>query len=234
MTERNNRFKSRLNNGVGKQLDIDGIGMTSQRTRDRLVDRLEQKGIRHKEVLRVLRKLPRHLFMDEALASRSYEDTALPIGHGQTISQPYIVARMTELLLENGIPEKVLEVGTGSGYQAATLGALVKELHTVEIIEPLYRNSRDLLYELGFRNIRTHLSNGSWGWKQNAPYDAIIVTAAPDVIPQALMEQLAIGGRMVIPVGKQNSTQYLQIVTKEAVGVYKTENHEAVQFVPLV
>ncbi len=216
------------------ELNIDGIGMTSQRTRDRLVDRLEQKGIKDKEVLRVLRKLPRHLFMDEALASRSYEDTALPIGHGQTISQPYIVARMTELLIENGVPEKVLEVGTGSGYQAATLGALVRDLHTVEIIEPLYRNSRDLLYKLGFRNIRTHLSNGSWGWKPNAPYDAIIVTAAPDEVPQALLDQLAVGGRMVIPVGKQNSVQTLKIITKKAEDAYTTENHEAVQFVPLV
>ncbi len=216
------------------ELNIHGIGMTSQRTRDRLVDRLEQKGIKNKEVLRVLRKLPRHLFMDEALASRAYEDTALPIGHGQTISQPYIVARMTELLIEKGIPEKVLEVGTGSGYQAATLGALVKDLHTVEIIESLYKSSRDLLYTLGFRNIRTHLSDGSWGWEQNAPYHAIIVTAAPDKIPQTLLDQLVIGGRMVIPVGKQNSAQSLQVITKDANDSYKTENHEAVQFVPLV
>ncbi len=215
-------------------LNIHGIGMTSQRTRDRLIDRLEQKGIKSKEVLRVMKKLPRHLFMDEALTSRAYEDTALPIGHGQTISQPYIVARMTELLIENGIPDKVLEVGTGSGYQAATLGALVKELHTVEIIEPLYRGARDLLYKLGFRNIRTHLSNGSWGWKQNAPYDAIIVTAAPDEIPQTLLDQLAIGGRLVIPVGKQNSTQLLQVITKETSDTYETKDYETVQFVPLV
>jgi protein-L-isoaspartate(D-aspartate) O-methyltransferase len=216
------------------ELNIDGIGLTSQRTRDRLVDLLEQKGIKDKDVLRVLKKLPRHLFMDEALASRSYENTALPIGHGQTISQPYIVARMTELLIEKGIPKKVLEVGTGSGYQAATLGALVKELHTVEIIEPLYRNARDLLYNLGFRNIRTHLSNGSWGWKQNAPYDAIIVTAAPDEIPQPLFDQLAIDGRMVIPVGKQNGVQSLQVITKKAEDDYQIENYESVQFVPLV
>jgi len=216
------------------KLNVDGIGMTSQRTRDRLIDLLIQKGINNKEVLRVLKKLPRHLFMDEALATRSYENTALPIGHGQTISQPYIVARMTELLIENGAPEKVLEVGTGSGYQAAVLGALVKDLHTVEIIEPLYRSSRDLLYDLGFRNIRTHLSDGSWGWKPNAPYDAIIVTAAPDEVPQTLLDQLAIGGRMVIPVGKQKSAQSLQVITKEAADDFKTESYEAVQFVPLV
>ena len=216
------------------KLNIDGIGMTSQRARDRLIDVLMQKGIKDKEVLRILRKLPRHLFMDEALASRSYENTALPIGHGQTISQPYIVARMTELLIEKGTPDKVLEVGTGSGYQAATLGALVKELHTVEIIEPLYRSSRDLLYSLGFRNIRTHLSDGSWGWKANAPYDAIIVTAAPDEIPSTLLDQLAINGRMVIPVGKQKGAQSLQVITRESTDSFKTEEHEAVQFVPLV
>ncbi len=216
------------------KLNIDGIGMTSQRARDRLIDVLMQKGIKDKEVLRVLRKLPRHLFMDEALASRSYENTALPIGHGQTISQPYIVARMTELLIEKGTPTKVLEVGTGSGYQAATLGALVKELHTVEIIEPLYRSSRDLLYSLGFRNIRTHLSDGSWGWKANAPYDAIIVTAAPNEIPSTLLDQLAINGRMVIPVGKQKGAQSLQVITRESTDSFKTEEHEAVQFVPLV
>ena len=215
-------------------LNIHGIGMTSQRARDRLIDCLEAKGIKDKNVLRVLKKLPRHLFMDEALASRSYENTALPIGHGQTISQPYIVARMTELLIAGRMPEKVLEVGTGSGYQAATLGALVKELHTVELIEPLYRSSRDLLYKLGFRNIRTHLSDGSWGWKQNAPYDAIIVTAAPDEIPQALLDQLVVGGRMVIPVGKQNATQILQVITRDSSDSYTTENFESVQFVPLV
>lgn len=216
------------------ELNIHGVGMTSQRTRDRLVDRLEQEGIKHPEVLRILRKLPRHLFMDEALASRAYENTALPIGHGQTISQPYIVARMTELLIEDGIPEKVLEVGTGSGYQAALLGALVKELHTVEIIEPLFKNSRDLLYTLGFRNIRCHLGNGSWGWEASAPYDAIMVTAAPHHVPQALLDQLAIGGRMVIPVGKQYSVQYLQVITREGADQFKTETHEPVQFVPLV
>jgi protein-L-isoaspartate(D-aspartate) O-methyltransferase len=217
-----------------RQLDIEGIGMTSQRTRDRLVNRLEEKGIKNKNILRVLRKVPRHLFMDEALSTRSYEDTALPIGHGQTISQPYIVARMTELLLEGEPPQKVLEVGTGSGYQAAVLGALVPELHSVEIIEALYRNARDLLYDLGYRNIRVHKGDGNWGWKQNAPYDAIIVTAAPDEIPQTLLEQLKIGGRMVIPVGKQNQTQQLYLITRDASEKYTKVIHDHVQFVPLV
>ena len=216
------------------KLNINGIGMTSQRTRDRLIDQLIVKGIGNEEVIRTLRKLPRHLFMDEALANRAYEDEALPIGHGQTISQPYIVARMTELLIEEGIPDHVLEVGTGSGYQAAVLGALVKELHTVERIEPLYRNTRNLLYDLGYRNIRTHLSDGSWGWAQAAPYEAIIVTAAPDTIPQSLLDQLIVGGRLVIPVGGQNNSQQLQRITKIADDNYEIENLDEVLFVPLV
>lgn len=208
--------------------------MTSQRTRDRLVTLLERRGIKNKAVLNVLRKIPRHLFMDEALASRSYENTALPIGHGQTISQPYIVARMTELLLAPETPSKVLEIGTGSGYQAAVLGAFVKELHTVEIIDALYRQSRDLLYQLGYRNIRTHRSDGAIGWQAQAPYDAIMVTAAPEVVPTVLLEQLAIDGRLVIPVGQQSQHQKLLVITKRDHNHFDTTEHEAVQFVPLV
>ncbi len=217
-----------------RQLDIQGVGMTSQRTRDRLITLLEQHGIKNKELLNVLRKIPRHLFMDQALTSRSYENTALPIGHGQTISQPYTVARMTELLLENGTPDKVLEIGTGSGYQAAVLGAFVKELHTVEIIDALYRQSRDLLYQLGYRNIRTHRSDGTMGWAEKAPYEAIIVTAAPEEIPDNLLQQLATGGQLIIPVGKQNNTQKLLAITKHADNTFQTTEHETVQFVPLV
>ena len=216
------------------ELNIQGVGMTSQRTRDRLIDRLQQKGIRHPEVLRVMRLVPRHLFVDEAMASRSYEDSSFPIGHGQTISQPYIVARMTELLIESESLENILEVGTGSGYQAAVLGGLVKNLHTVEVIPELYRQSRDLLYKLGYRNIRTHLSDGSWGWPDAAPYDAIMVTAAPDEIPSALIQQLKVGGRLVIPVGAQNGEQVLQVVTRNSESSYSVENHESVVFVPLV
>jgi len=208
--------------------------MTSQRTRDRLIVLLERHGIKNKELLNILKKIPRHLFMDQALASRSYENTALPIGHGQTISQPYTVARMTELLLEGGAPEKVLEIGTGSGYQAAVLGAFVKELHTVEILEPLYRQSRDLLYQLGYRNIRTHRSDGNMGWAANAPYEAIIVTAAPEEIPENLLQQLDTGGHLIIPVGKQNTAQKLLVVTKKADNTFHTIEHETVQFVPLV
>jgi len=214
---------------------IKGVGMTSQRTRNRLIDRLQQKGITDPEVLRIMRHVPRHLFVDEAMSSRSYEDASLPIGHGQTISQPYIVARMTELLIKHADKlDNVLEVGTGSAYQAAILGGLVKNLHTVEVIPELYRHSRDLLYELGYRNIRTHLADGSWGWKEAAPYDAIIVTAAPSEIPKALIEQLKVGASMIIPVGKQNGSQILKLVTRVSNTDIKITEHEAVVFVPLV
>lgn len=220
---------------AGGELDVQGIGMTSQRTRNRLVRRLRERGIRNEVLLEIMAKVPRHLFVDEAMATRAYEDTALPIGHGQTISQPYIVARMTELLLESHYPlHKVLEIGTGSGYQAAVLAPLVRELLTVERIEPLYRVSRDLLGRLGYRNIRTVLSDGSWGVAQEAPFDAIIVTAAPEEVPQSLLEQLAIGGRLVIPIGKQKQRQVLQVITRDNEHGYSTERHEAVLFVPLI
>lgn len=216
------------------ELDIRGIGMTSQRTRDRLIAKLRDMGIKNEEVLRVMRYIPRHLFVDEALASRSYENSSLPIGHAQTISQPYIVAKMTELLFSESVPEKVLEVGTGSGYQAAVLGGLVRELHTVERITPLHRAARDLLYQLGYRNVRTHLADGSWGWEQSAPYDAIMVTAAPEQVPEALKQQLAIGGRLVIPVGGDDGQQVLQLIYRLSEDEFIVENKEAVVFVPLL
>ena len=216
------------------KLEIQGRGMTSQRTRDRLVARLREKGISNENILSVIQRMPRHLFVDEAMASRSYEDTALPIGHGQTISQPYIVARMTEILLDDGIPNTVLEVGTGSGYQAAILGALVKTLHTVEVIPTLHKNARNLLYDLGYRNIFCHHSNGSWGWEPEAPYDAIMATAAPEQVPESLLQQLNIGGTMVIPVGQQNQTQQLHSIKRLSEKDYETTIHEAVQFVPFV
>ena len=216
------------------ELDIKGVGMTSQRTRDRLIDRLHKKGIKHPDVLRVMRLVPRHLFVDEAMASRAYEDDSFPIGYGQTISQPFIVAKMSELLMTQEPLENVLEVGTGSGYQAAILGGLVKNLHTVEVIPELYRHARDLLYGIGYRNIRTHLGDGSWGWKEAAPYDAIIVTAAPDEIPNALIQQLKVGGRMVIPVGAQQQTQCLQVITKTSPSNFSIKKHDNVVFVPLV
>lgn len=217
------------------RLEIEGIGMTSQRTRDRMIQRLREQGIKHDALLEVMRKVPRHLFMDQALATRSYEDTALPIGHGQTISQPYMVARMTELLLASEQPlEKVLEVGTGSGYQAAILGKLIPKIYTVERIQALYKQARQLLEELGYRNIRTSLSDGSWGVNYEAPFDGILVTAAPEEIPQALLEQLAIGARLIIPTGKQGEGQLLKVVTRTTETDYQEQIIETVQFVPLV
>lgn len=211
---------------------IRGIGMTSQRTRDRLVERLREKGIRNEAVLEVMRRMPRHLFVDEALSSRAYEDTALPIGYNQTISQPYIVARMTEALLAGGVPEKVLEVGTGSGYQAAVLAQLVPRLYTVERIDALVRSARQRFRTLELRNVQLKRSDGAWGWPQQAPFDAILVTAAPAEIPRPLLEQLADGGRLVIPVGGA-SGQTLAVVTRSG-NVYEREDLEPVSFVPLV
>ena len=217
------------------KLAIEGIGMTSQRTRDRMILRLREQGIQHEALLAVMRKVPRHLFMDQALATRSYEDTALPIGHGQTISQPYIVARMTELLLASEQPlEKVLEVGTGSGYQAAILGKLIPKIYTVERIPALHKQARQLLEELGYRNIRTSLSDGSWGVSYEASFDGILVTAAPEEIPKALLEQLAIGARLIIPTGKQGEAQLLKVVTRISETDYQEQVIASVQFVPLI
>jgi protein-L-isoaspartate(D-aspartate) O-methyltransferase len=212
---------------------IQGIGMTSQRTRDRLVDRLRAKGIQNERVLEVIRTTPRHLFIDEALAHRAYEDSSLPIGQGQTISQPYIVARMTELLLEDGIPDKVLEVGTGSGYQSAVLARLVPKVYTVERINGLLMRARECHRALGLRNIYSKHSDGSWGWPENAPYPAIMVTAAPDHVPESLLEQLSIGGRMVIPVGTVSGEQALKLIIRTAAG-YEEQDLSAVRFVPLL
>ena len=210
---------------------IDGIGMTSQRTRDRLVQRLKDKGIENPAVLEVMRKTPRHLFVDEALSSRAYEDTALPIGFAQTISQPYIVARMTEELLK-GNPKTVLEVGTGSGYQAAILAQLVEKVFTVERIDALMRQVRQRFRGLGLYNVQMKHSDGSWGWASKAPFDAILVTAAPEEIPTALLEQLADGGRMVIPIGTPQG-QRLAVITRKG-NVCEQENLEMVSFVPLL
>ena len=212
--------------------DIQGIGMTSQRTRDRLVERLREKGIENLSVLDVMRRTPRHLFVDEALSSRAYEDTALPIGYSQTISQPYIVARMTEELIRGHMPHKVLEVGTGSGYQTAVLAQLVAQVYTVERIDALVKTARLRLRELGLGNVRVKHSDGSWGWSQQAPFDAILVTAAPPEIPTALLEQLVDGGRLVIPVGGGRS-QTLVVVTRRG-AVCEREDLEQVNFVPLL
>ena len=207
--------------------------MTSQRTRDRLVDRLRDKGIKDERVLEVMRTTPRHIFVDEAMAHRAYEDTALPIGHGQTISQPYIVARMSEILLENGIPDVVLEVGTGSGYQSAILSRLVPKVYTVERISALLQKARDAHGKMGLMNVFSKHSDGSWGWEPNAPYAAIMVTAAPKTVPPNLLQQLADGGRMVIPVGSTGGVQELKLYTRNGESVEET-TLELVNFVPLL
>ena len=208
-----------------------GIGMTSQRTRDRLVERLRSDGIRDNRVLEAIASTPRHLFVDEALASRAYEDTALPIGCGQTISQPYIVARMTELLLEVS-PRVVLEVGTGSGYQAAILSKLVDKVYSTERIEALATLARQRFRQLGYRNIRVQHSDGSWGWSQMGPFDAVIVTAGGAEIPQPLLEQLKVGARLVMPLGDR-TRQVLVSVTRTPT-VYERVDLEPVVFVPLI
>jgi protein-L-isoaspartate(D-aspartate) O-methyltransferase len=208
-----------------------GIGMTSQRTRDRLVERLREEGIQNNAVLEVIRATPRHLFVDEALGSRAYEDTALPIGHGQTISQPYIVARMTELVIAKQ-PQKVLEVGTGSGYQAAVLAKLVPKVYTTERIEALATQARQRFRQLGLRNVRASRSDGTLGLPDFAPYDAIIVTAGGEAVPEALLQQLAPGGRLVMPVGGR-TYQVLTLVERTDEG-FERETLEPVIFVPLI
>ncbi|AFJ02528.1 Protein-L-isoaspartate O-methyltransferase [Methylophaga frappieri] len=212
--------------------DPRGIGMTSQRTRDRLIQRLQDRGIKNQQVLATMRQCPRHLFVDEALASRAYEDTALPIGHGQTISQPFIVARMTEILLQGSPRSKVLEVGTGSGYQTAVLSNLVPRIFSVERISPLLKQARERFYQLKLNNIRLKHSDGSWGWQENAPYDGIIVTCAPEQIPESLLHQLAPGGRLVIPVGTAKG-QSLRVIDRNG-NTFEESEWEPVSFVPLL
>ena len=212
--------------------DPSGIGMTSQRTRERLVQRLREEGIRDHRVLDSIRNTPRHLFVDEALASRAYEDTALPIGGGQTISQPYVVARMTEALLENGPVENLLEVGTGSGYQTAVLAPLVRRVYTTERIRGLLEQARRRFQALRIRNIVTKHADGGLGLPEYGPYDGIIVTAAPVGIPRALVAQLREGGCMILPVGERDS-QVLVRVIRDGDG-YRHEMLERVSFVPLL
>lgn len=208
-----------------------GIGMTSQRTRKRLVQRLQEEGITNDAVLEAICNTPRHWFIDEALAHRAYEDTALPIGHNQTISQPLIVAHMTELLLAAGSVDKVLEIGTGSGYQTAILAQLVGRVFSVERIQPLQDKAKERLQNLKLRNIVFRWGDGWEGWNALAPYDGIIVTAAAPAIPQALLDQLAIGGRLIMPVG--NKTQQLQLVVRNEQG-FKQQALGNVRFVPLL
>jgi protein-L-isoaspartate(D-aspartate) O-methyltransferase len=215
-------------------IELAGVGMTSQRTRERLIQRLIDQGISSQPVLDVIRMTPRHLFLDEALSHKAYEDTALPIGYSQTLSQPYIVARMTEILLSAGPLNKVLEIGTGSGYQTTILSQLVRQVCTVERIEPLLKKAQERFRKLGLQNISAKLSDGSFGWDEHAPYDGIIATAAPQAVPEELLRQMAPDGILVIPVGNGQS-QYLRLLRR--VGESREFNDEIVEkvkFVPLL
>jgi protein-L-isoaspartate(D-aspartate) O-methyltransferase len=210
---------------------LSGIGMTSARTRERLVQRLQEQGITDRRVLDRIRNVPRHLFMDEALASRAYEDTALPIGFGQTISQPYVVARMTEALLA-AETRKVLEIGTGCGYQTAVLSPLVEKIYTIERIASLLGRARRTLRELRIRNVNFRHDDGNVGWAARAPFDGILLTAAPHAVPPGLFEQLSVGGRLIAPVGPEGR-QELYLYTK---GETRIERRSlgSVSFVPLL
>ncbi len=215
-----------------KPVQAQGTGMTSQRARDRLIERLRASGVGDGRVLDVIGRTPRHLFVDEALASRAYEDTALPIGLGQTISQPYVVALMTAALLREGIPAKVLEIGTGSGYQAAVLSQLVPEVYTVERIEELLRHARKRFRLLGYKNIRSKHDDGNIGWREYAPFDAVIVTAGREALDADLLAQVAVGGVAIAPLGPAGQQSLIRMV-RGAEG-WSTENLGAVSFVPLV
>jgi protein-L-isoaspartate(D-aspartate) O-methyltransferase len=209
----------------------DGIGMTSGRTRLRMVENLRKEGITDERVLNAMTEIPRHVFVDEGIASRAYEDVALPIGHGQTISSPTIVAMMTQLLLEKSPMNKVLEIGTGCGYQTAVLGKLVKEVYTLERIAPLMDKARRHLRDLRYYNVRYKHADGHLGYVEGGPYDGILMAASATHIPEALKQQLAVGGRMVLPVGTED--QWLWVVDRTEKG-FVEQRREAVRFVPLL
>lgn len=210
--------------------ELQGIGMTSRRTRLRLIQRLREHGIKDERVLEVMEDVPRHIFLDEALSHRAYEDTSLPIGHSQTLSQPYIVAKMTEALIQHQ-PARVLELGTGSGYQTAILARLVDEVYSVERIKPLQDKARERLRKLSQRNVVLRHADGGIGWPEKGPFDGIIVTAAPKTLPEELLAQLADGGVMIAPVGEE-SQMLVQVVRKG--NDFETTDIEPVRFVPLL
>ncbi|ATJ83881.1 protein-L-isoaspartate(D-aspartate) O-methyltransferase [Halomonas beimenensis] len=212
--------------------DLRGVGMTSQRTRDRMVDRLARQGIADRRVLEVMATEPRHLFLDEALAHRAYEDTSLPIGHGQTLSQPWIVARMTELVRQEA-PGRVLEIGTGSGYQTLVLARVVTELWSVERINALHRRAAERLRLLGVHNARLRLADGGHGWPEAAPFEVILLTACAGALPEPLLAQLSDGGVMIAPVAGKDGTQWLTRVRRQG-DHYETQRLEPVRFVPLL
>ena len=209
--------------------ELRGIGMTSARTRERLISRLREAGIEDERVLEVIRNTPRHLFIDEALAHQAYDDTALPIGYGQTISQPWVVARMTELLIADRVPPKVLEIGTGCGYQTAVLAALCEQVHSVERIRPLQDQARRRLISLGMARVQLKHAYGGFGWKAAAPFDGILVACARPDIPDELLGQLADGGRLVMPVGDR--VQKLTVVERHGDDI-TTRALDTVRFVP--
>jgi protein-L-isoaspartate(D-aspartate) O-methyltransferase len=212
--------------------DHRGIGMTSQRARDRLVAQLRDAGIQSEAVLDVIRTVPRHIFVDEALASRAYENTALPIGLGQTISQPYVVARMTEALVSSGCMERVLEVGAGCGYQSVILAHFAKEVYSIERLSVLASRLRERLFALNYHHIRVRHGDGNLGWPEHAPYDAILVAAAALTVPPKLLEQLNVGGRLVMPVGAARN-QALVRITRAEEG-FLEDRLDPVAFVPLL
>ncbi|MEQ1557420.1 MAG: protein-L-isoaspartate(D-aspartate) O-methyltransferase [Methyloglobulus sp.] len=212
---------------------LQGIGMTSRRTRERMVKRLIEQGIRNRKVLDVMRDTPRHIFVDEALASRAYEDNPLPIGYNQTISQPYIVAKMTELLIKVGHLKKVLEIGTGCGYQTAVLAQFADHVYTVERILPLQRKAKEHLWEMKIKNVSYIHNDGGWGWPEYAPFDGILVSASPTEIPETLLQQMGMGGVMVIPIGEGGGRQVLQRVIRSESG-FEVEDIEPVSFVPFL
>jgi protein-L-isoaspartate(D-aspartate) O-methyltransferase len=211
---------------------LQGIGMTSRRTRQRMVERLKKQGIKNTAVLEVMRHTPRHIFVDEALASRAYEETALPIGYNQTISRPYIVAKMTELLLEKKRPTNVLEIGTGCGYQTAILAQLVDWVYSIERILPLQKKALHHLTDLSVENVSYRHDDGALGWQEHAPFNGILVSAATDNIPQNLLQQLAVHGVMLIPIISEKG-QFLQRITRLGIG-YQIETLEPVSFVPFL
>jgi protein-L-isoaspartate(D-aspartate) O-methyltransferase len=217
---------------MGAQVSVrDGIGMTSERTRMRMVEALRREGIVDQRVLAAMAEVPRHLFVDEGIASRAYEDVALPIGHGQTISSPTIVGLMTQLLLEKQPMRRVLEVGTGCGYQTAVLAKLVSEVYSLERIAPLMDKARRHLRDLRFYNVRYKHVDGHAGYGEGAPYDGILIAASATHVPEALKQQLAIGGRMVLPVGVED--QWLYVVDR-TLGGFTEKRCAAVRFVPLM
>ena len=218
---------------LSQQLNYNGIGMTSLRTRERLLGRLMEQGIKNMQVLDIIRSTPRHIFLDEALSHRAYEDVALPIGYGQTISQPYVVAKMTEIVSASRRLKSVLEIGTGCGYQTAVISRIAEKVYTIERIKPLLDRAKKNLKLLGIRNVEFKHDDGSLGWEERAPFDAIITTAAPQMVPAELYQQLSQEeGSLVIPVGVDNQ-QDLKHIVKSGQNI-RTENLGSVRFVPLL